>query len=145
MIFKGLWTCPRCGRMFANRNQSHSCEHHTVKQHLKGKSPHVRSLYEAFEALVEKCGSVSVVPTKARIGFQVRMIFAAVSLRTDGLDAHVVLSRRLENPRFTRIESISPKNHVHHFQIPSLEELDSEVAGWLEEAYQVGEQKHLGE
>ena len=129
--------------MFANRNQSHSCEHHTVKQHLKGKSAHVRSLYEAFAALVEKCGPVSVVPTKTRIGFQVRMIFAAVSLTTQGLDGHVVLSRRLEDPRFTRIESISPKNHVHHFQIQSLEELDGEVAGWLKEAYQVGEQKHL--
>jgi uncharacterized C2H2 Zn-finger protein len=145
MIFKGLWTCPRCGRMFANRNQSHACEHHTVKQHLKGKGSHVRSLYQAFVALVEECGSVSIVPEKTRIGFQARMIFAAVNLRTDGLDAQVVLSRRLENPRFTRIESISPRNHVHHFRILSLEELDDEVAGWLKEAYQVGEQKHLSE
>ncbi len=143
MIFKGLWTCPRCGRMFANRNQSHSCGHHTVKQHLKGKSAHVRSLYEAFAALVEECGPVSIVAEKTRIGFQVRMIFAAVSLRTDGLDAHVVLSRRLENPRFTRIELISPRSHVHHFRILSLEQLDDEVARWLKEAYQVGEQKHL--
>jgi uncharacterized C2H2 Zn-finger protein len=143
MVFKGLWTCPRCGRMFANRNQSHSCGHHTVKQHLKGKSPHVRSLYEAFAALVEECGPVSIVPAKTRIGFQARMIFAAVTLRTDGLDGHVVLSRRVENPRFTRIESISPRSHVHHFRILSLEQLDGEVAGWLKEAYQVGEQKHL--
>jgi len=71
------------------------------------------------------------------------MIFAAVSLKESGLDCHVVLSRRLENPRFTRIESLSPRNHIHYFQIRSVEELDDEVASWLQEAYKVGEQKHL--
>lgn len=143
MTFKSLWTCPLCGRKFANRNQSHSCGHYTVKRHLKGKTPHVRSLYERFVELVNQCGPVTIEPTKTRIGFQVRMIFATVSLKADGLDAHVVLSRRLENPRFARIESISPRNHVHHFWIQSEEELDDEVAAWLEEAYKVGEQKHL--
>jgi hypothetical protein len=72
------------------------------------------------------------------------MIFAAVNkLGNDRLDAHVVLARRLEHPRFTRIESLSPRNHVHHFQIRTLDELDNTVAAWLCEAYAVGEQKHL--
>ena len=143
MPFKNLWTCPKCGRRFANRNQSHSCGHYSVKKHLKGKSPQVIALYEQFVKLVEQCGPIVIAPTKTRIGFQVRMIFAAVSLREGGLDCHVVLSRLIENPRFTRIESISTRNHVHHFRIESLEELDDEVATWLKEAYQVGEQKHL--
>lgn len=143
MPFKNLWTCPICGRRFANRNQSHSCGHYTVKKHLKGKSSQVIALYEQFVKLVEQCGPVVIAPTKTRIGFQVRMIFAAVSLKESGLDCHVVLSRRIENPRFTRIESISTWNHVHHFRIESLEELDDEAASWLKEAYQVGEQKHL--
>jgi len=71
------------------------------------------------------------------------MIFAAVSLKQGSLNCHVVLSRRLENPRFTRIESISPQNHVHHFRIQSMDELDDEVYAWLKEAYQVREQKRL--
>lgn len=143
MTLKSLWTCPRCGRRFANRNQSHSCGHYTVEQHLKGKSSHVISLYERFVALVKQCGPVILAPAKTRIGFQVRMIFAAVSLKESGLDCHVVLSRRLENPRFTRIESLSPRNHIHYFRIRSVEKLDDEVASWLQETYKVGEQKHL--
>lgn len=143
MSFKNLWICPRCGRQFANRNQSHSCGHYTVKKHLKGKSPQVKALYERFTQLVEQCGPVVLAPTKTRIDFQVRIIFAAVSLKEDGLACHVVLSRRLENPRFTHIESISPRNHVHHFQIGSVEDLDDEVVSWLKEAYQVGEQRHM--
>lgn len=143
MTLKGLWTCPRCGRRFANRNQSHSCGHYTIKQHLKGKSSLVMSLYERFVELVKRCGPVSIVPAKTRIGFQVRMTFAAVTLKAHDLNAHVVLSRRLENTRFTRIESITPRCHVHHFRVQSMEELDDEVVAWLKEAYEVGEQKHL--
>jgi len=56
----------------------------------------------------------------------------------------VVLARRLEHPRFRRIDSISPRNHVHHFRLARLEEVDDEIAGWLAEAYRVGEQRHLG-
>ncbi len=139
-----LWICPKCQRPFANRNQPHSCGKHTVAEHLKDKSTHVKSLYRAFEALVKQCGPVVIVPARTRIGFQVRMIFASINkLGDDHLDAHVVLARRLASPRFTRIESLSPRNHVHHFQIYTLAELDAEVAGWLCEAYAVGEQKHL--
>ena len=123
-------------------NQTHSCGDYTVEQHLEGKSLQVRSLYEQFEALVKRCGPVTVVPAKTRIGFQVRMIFAALSVRQRSLDCHVVLSRRLESARFMRIQSLSPRNHVHYFSIKSPEDLDDEVLGWLREAYEVGRQMH---
>jgi len=71
------------------------------------------------------------------------MSFAAICFRRDGLDGHIVLARRLENSRFTRIESISPRNHVHHFQLRSLDDLDRELQTWLREAYVVGRQHHL--
>jgi hypothetical protein len=72
------------------------------------------------------------------------MIFAAVYNLTDEfLDGHVVLARRLDSPRFKRIESFSPRNHAHYFRIHSLDELDDEVKSWLEEAYKVGKQEHL--
>jgi hypothetical protein len=137
-----LWTCPECERRFVNRDQTHSCGRYTVGEHLKGKNSRVVSLYERFVELVKSCGPVVIAPAKHRIGFQVRMIFAALSVNNSGLACHVVLSRRLEHPRFKRIESLSPRNHVHHFRIRAPEDLDDEVAAWLKEAYQVGEQKH---
>jgi len=71
------------------------------------------------------------------------MIFASVNrLSAERLDAHVVLSRRLQHPRFYKIESISPRNHVHHFRIHHVSEVDADVRAWLKEAYEVGEQKH---
>jgi len=139
-----LWTCPNCDRQFVNSNMPHSCGRYSVKQFLTGKTKQAITLYRHFNALVHDCGPVKIAPAKTRIGFQVRMIFAAVNKLSDrGLDAHVVLTRRLESPRFTRIETMTPKCYVHHFRIKSLSELDEEVANWLREAYQVGTQEHL--
>jgi len=101
------------------------------------------ALYSRLEELVLSLGPVIVLPEKTRIAFQVRMSFAAVRIQQRWIDGHVVLARRLESPRFRRIEYISPRNHVHHFRIISPNEIDSEFAAWFTEAYQVGEQRHL--
>lgn len=138
-----LWKCPECGRPFANRNQSHACARYTLREHLAGKSPLAVALFREFTKLVRRCGPVLVMPEKTRIAFQVRMSFAAVSLRRDRIVGHVVLARHLENPRFTKVEDISPRNHVHSFCFRSREEMDEEVLAWLREAYAVGQQKHL--
>jgi hypothetical protein len=139
-----LWTCPACGRGFANRNQTHACATYTLDQHLAGADPAVVALFERFRELVERCGPVVVIPEKTRIAFQVRMSFAVAMLRRRWLDGHVVLARRLDHPRVHRIETFSPRNHVHHFRIRSLDELDDDMAALLAEGYRVGEQRHLG-
>jgi hypothetical protein len=137
-----MWECPECGRYFVNRNQEHSCGSHSVKKFLLGRGPRAVELFMRFWELVESCGPVIVAPAKTRVGFQVRMIFAAVNRLSDkSLTAHVILSRRLEHPRFKKIDTLSPTTHVHHFQVNNVQELDDEVRGWLRESYKVGVQK----
>ena len=143
MAQRPLWKCRRCGRLFANRNQFHFCTRTTVSEYLKGKSPLAPSLYRKFVKLVRRCGPVILFANKTRIGFQVRMAFADVILRRNWLDAYVILARRLQNPRFTKIETLSPRNHIHYFRIQSPEEMDAEMLAWLCEAYRVGRQEHL--
>ena len=139
-----LWSCPRCGREFANRNQSHACGRYELEAHLRGKSSEIRAIFDAFVAAVQACGPVKVLPEKTRIAFQARMSFAQVTPRAWWVDGHVVLARRLEDRRFRRIDTISPRSHVHHFRLTSLAEVDARLAEWLREAYAVGEQRHLG-
>ena len=139
-----LWTCLQCNRQFVTTNMPHSCGDYSVEKFLAGKSPHAVSLYEQFSAIIHECGPVLVAPAKTRIGFQVRMIFAAVNKLNDrGLQAHVVLRRRLKSSRFLKIDTMTPRCYVHHFQIATLSELDDEVRSWLQEAYQVGTQEHV--
>jgi len=140
---KAMWKCARCGRRFANRNQSHFCSRHTLQEHLRGSNPHVIALYRHFVKMVRRCGRVSILPEKTRIAFQVRMSFAVVSFRRDKLRGHLVLARRIENPMFLSIETISPRNHVHSFELHSKSQLDGEFLNFLSEAYRVGQQLHL--
>jgi hypothetical protein len=138
-----LWRCGKCRRRFANRNQSHACGRYRLGPHFAGKPSEIRAIFVAVLASIRSCGPVTVLPEKTRIAFQVRMSFAQLTPRSQWVDGHVVLARRVEHPRFRRIDTISPRNHVHHFRLRSREEVDTDVAAWLREAYAVGEQRHL--
>jgi uncharacterized protein DUF5655 len=138
-----LWRCPKCRRVFANRNQSHACGTHSLATHFAGKPPVIRALFDAVLAAIRDVGPVRVLPEKTRIAFQVRMSFAQVTPRRQWLDGHVVLARRLEHPRFTKVETFSPRNHLHAFRLQSVADVDEEFRAWIAEAYRVGEQKHL--
>ena len=138
-----LWICPKCSRGFANRNQSHFCSNVRLEEHFAGREPQVAATFSRLVAAAERAGPVTVVPEKTRVAFQVRMSFAAFTLRRRWVDGHVVLARRLVSPRFVRIEVFSPRNVLHAFRLHRPEDVDAEVEGWLAEAYLVGEQRHL--
>jgi hypothetical protein len=138
-----LWTCPECGRGFANRNQSHFCGRFDLEHHFEGKAPEVRALFDALVELFSTFGPVTILPEKTRIAFQVRMSFAAVSVRRTYLIGHLVLARRVESLIFPRIETISLRNHVHHFRLAVSADLNETFRTFAREAYEVGEQRHL--
>jgi len=138
-----LWRCPNCRRRFANRNQSHACGRYDLDDHFRNKPPEIRTLFNAVVAAIRRIGPVRILPEKTRIAFQVRMSFAQVTPKSRWLDGHVVLARRFEHPRFRRIQTISPRNHVHSFRIASPRDIDAQFTSWLAEAYAVGEQRHL--
>lgn len=139
-----LWVCPQCTRPFANRNQAHACRPlGDLDRHFAGKDPAVRRAFDAVLAEARRLGPVTVLPQSTRIALQVRMSFAAFAARRHWLDGHVVLARRVEHPRFRRIEEYSPRNVLHAFRLLGPDDVDAEVRGWLAEAYLVGCQEHL--
>lgn len=103
----------------------------------------IRALFDAVVKAIRAIGPVRVLPEKTRIAFQVRMCFAQVTPRTNWLDGYLALARRLEHPRFHRVQTISPRNHVHFFRLTAPGEIDAEFHAWLAEAYAVGEQRRL--
>lgn len=140
-----MWTCPECGRTFANRNQTHACARPgDLDRHFAGAAPHVRATFAAALATVRALGPVEVLPEQTRIALHRRMSFAAFMPRRRWLAGHLVLAREVASPRFRRVEVLSPRNVVHSFRLSSPAEMDAEFAGWLAEAYQVGAQQHLG-
>jgi Domain of unknown function (DUF5655) len=138
-----LWHCPACGRAFANRNQSHACGRHGLDAHFEGKAPKVREIYDRFRAMLEGFGPVTVLPETTRIAFQVRMSFAQLTVRREWVLGHLVLARRAEDPLFGRVETLSPRNHVHHFRLDNPSDVEA-LRAYAREAYAVGRQEHLG-
>jgi len=138
-----LWRCRTCGRSFANRNQTHSCSNVSLDSHFSGKPPETRKLFDAFVAAVCAHGPVKVLPEKTRIAFQVRMSFAAIMTRRGYLRGHLVLARRCEAACFAKVESYSPRNHLHAFELRDAAQLRGKMSDFIAEAYRVGCQEHL--
>jgi Domain of unknown function (DUF5655) len=128
---------------FANRNPSHACGRYDLEHHFQGEPPEIRGVFEVLSAAIRALGPVRILPEKTRIAFQVRMSFAQVTPRRNWLAGHLVLARQLDNHRFRRIQTISPRNHVHVFRLTTLDRIDAELIAWVAEAYEVGEQRHL--
>jgi hypothetical protein len=142
-----MWLCPRCGRTFANRNQSHTCAPlGDLDRHFVQASAEVRATFDRIltaVTAVTALGPVDVLPEKTRIALHVRMSFAAFMPRRRWLNGHLVLARQIDSPRFLRAEALSPRNVVHSFRLNSPADVDTEFLTWLAEAYQVGAQHHL--
>jgi hypothetical protein len=140
-----LWSCPKCGARLVTRNMSHACGPFTVEGFLADKPPRARALFEAFVALLERCGPVTPAPAKTRVAFMVRVRFGAVdSLTARSLTGHFGLPYRVDNPRILRVDHYAPSWYVHKFRITDLAELDDELSAWLCESYRMmGEQRRF--
>jgi hypothetical protein len=114
-----------------------------LERHFATASPSVRITFDKVLDALAGLGPLTVLPEKTRIALHVRMSFAAFVPRRWWLGGHLVLARRIDNPRFHRIETYSPRNVLHAFRLTAPEDVDDEFREWLVEAYHVGEQPHL--
>ncbi len=139
-----MWECPRCGRTFANRNQTHTCAPlGDLDRHFAHADPVVRAVFDCVLAAVASSGPVDVLCEKTRIALHVRMSFAAFMPRRHWPNGHLVLARRIDSPRFLRVQALSERNVVHAFRLTSPADVDPEFVAWLADAYRVGTQEHL--
>lgn len=138
-----LWRCPKCGKYYVTRNMWHACARHTLAENFAGRDPKLKLLFEGFAGLLRRCGPVRVVPGKTGIAFQQRMRFADVTVRRNCLEAAFLLPRRLDHTRIKSVVAYSPRAYGHTVDIRTPADLDDELAGWLREAYRIGQQTDL--
>ncbi len=138
-----LWTCPKCGHAFVTRNLWHSCSRHTLDEHFRCKDPRLRKLFDAYVALVRRCGPITVYAQKTRIVIMNRVRFTGAIVRKDHLQSGFYLHHRLDHPRFERIEKLAPRAYLHRFRLRTLSDLDRELLELVRVAYRVGTQQDL--
>jgi hypothetical protein len=116
----------------------------TVEDHLRDKPATVVALYRRFVELVQACGPFDSAVSKTAITFKgSRRGFAGAKPKAQSLDGYLDLQRRVEDPRIRSAAPYTKRLVVHQFRVSALEQLDEEFAGWVREAYQVGQGAHL--
>jgi len=115
-----------------------------VERLLDGKPQDIIELYERLDDLIRTCGEVVVAPTKTRVLFKVRTVFASVAVNKNWLDVMFVLGRRLKHRRIKKAQEEYP-GIVHSLRIEKAEDVDDDLARWLQEACDHRRQKDQGE
>ncbi|HEY3982187.1 MAG TPA: DUF5655 domain-containing protein [Streptosporangiaceae bacterium] len=116
----------------------------TVQRHLEGATPDAIALYERFIALAGQCGPFRYRVTKTSITLKgTRRGFAGAVPRNGVLRGYLDLTRQVSDPRILSSAPYTKRLYVHQFRITALDQLDGQFAGWLAEAYAVGQGAHL--
>ena len=140
-----MWTCPKCGHKFYNKNQSHSCGNYTVDDFLKGKTEKSLDLFNFFISKYKKIGDFELHPVKTRIALLTKMRFCSVNkIGKDYVDIHFVLTQPYNDPLcFYRVDNLANKFFVHHIKIYSRKDLNTALKKYMKLAYNVGNREHV--
>jgi hypothetical protein len=104
----------------------------------------VVGLYRPFVELVQASGLFAYAVSKTAITFKgSRRGFAGAKPTAHSLDGYLDLQRRVEDLRIRSAAPYTKRLVVHQFRISAPEQLDQVFAGWVREAYQVGQGEHL--
>lgn len=105
--------------------------------------PAMLPVYDVLrEKLLSAYPDVGIRVTKTQISFKNRYIFAVVSFqRVQGCPKdHLLVTFGLgypkQHPRIAVVTEASPNRWTHHVPVTRPEQLDSELMGWIDEAYQ---------
>lgn len=109
------------------------------------KMPQMLPFYQALkEKLLTAYPDMEIKVTKTQISFRSRYVFAMASLPwkkvkdwpKEYLLVSFGLSYKMEFPRIAQSVEAYPNRWMHHVIVQQQEEIDEELMGWLDEAYQ---------
>ena len=102
-------------------------------------------VYEKVRSLAASLGPVEARVSRSQVALRRRRGFAYVWLPGRWLahpTAEIVLSialpRHEASPRFKEVAHPAPGVWMHRLEVHGVAEIDTEVLGWLEEAYRAG-------
>ena len=107
----------------------------SVKSHFEGKASSVQETYNNLLKAIQQFGSVGEDPKKTSIHLVNKTALAGVATRKDYLILTIKSDRELRSPRIHKTEKVSAKRFHHEVKLASPDEVDSELVGWLKDAY----------
>jgi hypothetical protein len=105
---KKPWTCKKCERVFEKREEPHSCKKVPLEAHFKNKDK-AKELFGKYD-------------------------FLAALPKNEKLEIRFSLNRKIDSSRLIQVAPISTKNYENCIEIDSMEEINEELVGWLNES-----------
>jgi hypothetical protein len=131
------WTCPKCRRKFARKQQRHICSAGTRADVLKDRREKVVDLFAALEQLARSFGPVEFIARERYIILRGKHIFTDVVLLGDALQLVVHLPRLARHPLFRKI--VADRTWVSHTaKVRNVAELE-QLRPFLRAAYDYAE------
>lgn len=131
------WKCLYCGKSYSHKNQSHSCEVHTVEELLNGKYEETKKLYNLLVEFLSKLGDVKINANGTSIHFSNAGHFSAVQIKKDKLRFNFVTDEEIISERFVKFNKFSKNRMDYVIEIFSEKDLDDELLEWLKHAYKL--------
>jgi hypothetical protein len=129
------WRCPSCSRVFRRTGQQHSCRIVSLEEHLAHEDA-TRPLFDELLARARsEIGAAEVVALPCCIHLSGTHDFLAVLPRKAWLEIRFSLRRELESPRIKHATRTGRSMYKHSTDIATVQDIDDELIGWLDEAY----------
>lgn len=130
-----LWTCPKCGRQFERKGQTHSCKLFPLEEHFTRKD-HGKTLYKKFkDAVKNRLGDFKIESLECCIHFVSTFTFTAVKIFKDKIVVDFSLDRNLGVERAKKNTKFSAHRYLYYIEIRAENEIDEELMNWVQEAF----------
>jgi hypothetical protein len=99
---------------------AHSCVTVPLDELFARSTPAAREAFDAFVALMERCGEIEVIGQKTRIVVMARTRFAGATVLRDSVRLNIALTRRIDAPWVERLDTyLGGRWNAHHFTVRS--------------------------
>jgi hypothetical protein len=107
----------------------------TVEEHLNGREPVVRAIYDAVVTASRKLGPVEEDPKKTSIHLNRRTAFAGVATRKDAVVLTIKAPADIQSPRIHKHEQASANRWHLDVRLTDPRQVDAELKQWLAAAF----------
>ena len=105
--------------------------------HFDGKEPIVSDIYNRLLADLALFGTIHEVPKQTSIHLDNVSGFAGIYTRKSYINLHFRLSRKIDNPRITKVKKLSANRYKYTVKLVAVGDIDEQLLVWLKEAYEL--------
>jgi hypothetical protein len=129
------WSCPRCGRTFARKDQFHSHDTMRIDDHFAGRAENLRM---AFDQLIGSLPTdVQVEALRTVIILSSGTTFAFITVQSKRLLVGLFLDRHHDSPRPMKVDVISARKVEITVEVRGPDDVDDELRLWVRRAYEL--------